>query len=86
MDTLGGLPVTASRHQWALVTICMYISYVFAIPMKGKSAENIMQAYLSNIFANKGGSTLNSTYKKNMQRFCFVIGGFSLRARGHHYK
>ena len=34
----------------------MHISCVFAKPMKEKSAENGVQAYLSGIFAHKGGS------------------------------
>ena len=36
--------------------ICMYTSCVFAIPIKEKSTENIVQAYLSGIFDHKGGS------------------------------
>ena len=32
------------------------MSYVFAIPMKETSAENVVQAYLSGISAHKGGS------------------------------
>ena len=43
-------------QQWAFTAICMYASYVFAILMKEKSAENVVQAYLSGIFAHKGGS------------------------------
>ena len=31
-------------------------TYVFVLPMKEKSAENVILAYLSNIFAHKGGS------------------------------
>ena len=36
--------------------ICMYISYVFARPIKEKSTENVVQAYLSGIFTHKGSS------------------------------
>ena len=35
----------------------MHMSYVYAIPMKEKSAENVVQPYLSGIFTHKGGST-----------------------------
>ena len=34
----------------------MHTSYVFAIPIKEKSAENVRQAYLTGVFAHKGGS------------------------------
>ena len=43
------------RTARALTAICMHTSYVFAILMKEKSAENV-QSYLSAIFAHKGGS------------------------------
>ena len=64
------LPVTSRGHPWAITTICMHMSYVFAIPMKEKSAENIVLAYLSGIFAHKGDSIAilsdNRTEFKNM--------------------
>ena len=56
MDILGHLPVTSRGHQWVLTAIFMNTSYMFTIPMKEKSAENVVQAYLSNIVAHKGGS------------------------------
>ena len=56
MDTIGYLPVTSRGHWWALTAICMHASYVFAITVKEKSAENVVQAYLSGIFAHRGGS------------------------------
>ena len=34
----------------------MHTPYVFTTPMKEMSVENFMQAYLSGIFAHKGGS------------------------------
>ena len=36
--------------------ICMHTSYVFAIPVKEKLAENVVQTYLSGIFAHSGSS------------------------------
>ena len=38
------------------MVICLHTSYVFTVPMKEKSAENIVQAYLSGILTPKGGS------------------------------
>ena len=40
----------------AFVNNCLHMSYVFAISMKEKSAENVVQAYLSHMIANKGRS------------------------------
>ena len=34
----------------------MHTSYAFTIPMKERSTKNVMQAYLSNIFAHKRAS------------------------------
>ena len=56
MKTIGHLQVTSRGHQWALTAICMHTSFVFAILMKEKSAENVVQAYLSGIFGHKRGS------------------------------
>ena len=36
----------------------MFTSYVFAIPMMEKSAENVVQAYLSGILAHKAKSVV----------------------------
>ena len=38
-----------------LMVICIHTSYVFTIPMKERSAENVAAAYLSGIFAHNGG-------------------------------
>ena len=37
---LGYLLITSKGNRWALTAICLHTSYVFAIPMKIKSAEN----------------------------------------------
>ena len=56
IDTMGHLPVTSKGIRWALTAICLYTLYVFAVPMKEQSAENVVQASLSGILAHKGGS------------------------------
>ena len=56
MDTIDHLPVTSRGHHRALKATGMHTSYVFAITMKEKSAENVEQAYLSGLFTQKGGS------------------------------
>ena len=49
IDTIGHLPITSKGNSWALTAICLYTSYVFAILIKEKSAENVGQAYFSGI-------------------------------------
>ena len=43
MDTIGLLPVTSKGHSQALTAICTHTSYLFAVPMKEKSAESFVQ-------------------------------------------
>ena len=52
IDTLGYLPVTSKGNRWALTVICLNTSYVFAVLMKEKSAENVFQSCLSGILAH----------------------------------
>ena len=54
IDTIGHLAIMSSGNRWALKKMCLHASYVFAIPMKEKSAENVVQPYLSGILAHKG--------------------------------
>ena len=54
--TICYLPITSKGNRWALTAICMHMSYMFAILMKEKSAENVVQAYLFGILAHKGAS------------------------------
>ena len=42
--------------MWALTAICLNTSYVFTVPMKGKSTEKAVQACLSGMLAHKCGS------------------------------
>ena len=56
MDTIGHKPITSNGNMWALMAICLHTSYIFTVPMMEKSAENVVQAYLSGILTLKGGS------------------------------
>ena len=51
------------------MAVCLHTSYVFAVPMKENSAENVVQVYLFNILTHKGGSAAilsnNGTEFKN---------------------
>ena len=56
IDIIGCLPITSKGNRWALTAICIHTFYMFAIPVKEKSAENVIQAYLSALLAHRGGS------------------------------
>ena len=53
-DTIGHLSVTSKGYIWALTAICLHTSHMFAILIKEKSADNVLQTYLSGILAHKG--------------------------------
>ena len=54
MDTIGHLPVTSKGNRWALTTIIYTHLVCLQFQWRKKSAENVVQAYLSSILANKG--------------------------------
>ena len=53
MDTIGCLPTTSQGIRWILMAIYLHMSYVFAVPTKKLSTENVVQIYLSDILAHK---------------------------------
>ena len=54
MDTIGRLPATLKGHHDALTAIWLHMSFIFAIPLKEKSAHHIVYAYLTGILAKVG--------------------------------
>ena len=57
MDLIGEFhPPTSKRHRYALTVICMLTGYVFCVPLKTKTAEEVIQAYIDNVYAKFGGS------------------------------
>ena len=55
IDTIGHLQVMSKGNRWALTAICLHTPNVFTVPLKEKSADNVVQAYLLGILAHKGG-------------------------------
>ena len=49
IDTIGKLPTTSSGNKYTLTCIDLLTSYVIAVPMLDKTAESIVEAYLSGI-------------------------------------
>ena len=50
MDFIGEFhPPTSSKYRYALTVICMLTGYVFCVPLKTKTAEEVTQAYIDNV-------------------------------------
>ena len=57
VDLIGEFhPPMSRKHQYALTVICMLTGYVFCIPLKTKTAEEVIQAYINNVYSKFGGS------------------------------
>ena len=57
MDLIGEFyPLFKSGHKYALTVICMRTGYVFCIPLKSKQANEVLQAYIDNVYVKFGGS------------------------------
>ena len=49
-------PLSQQGHRYALTVICMHTSYILCIPLKTKTAEEVVQAYLHHVYSKFGGS------------------------------
>ena len=48
---------TSSGHEYALTVICMLTGYMFCIPLKTKTAEEIVDKYLAHVAFTFGNCT-----------------------------
>ena len=56
IDTIGKLPTTSSGNRCALTCIDLLTSYIIAVPMPDKTAEAVLEVYLSGILSRAGAS------------------------------
>ena len=57
MDLIGEFhPPSSKGNRYALTVICMHTGFVFCIPLKTKSAEDVVQAYIDRVYSQFGGS------------------------------
>ena len=57
MDLIGEFPPpTTKGKRYALTVICMLMGYVFCIPLKTKTTEEVLQVYIDNVYSKFGGS------------------------------
>ena len=63
MDLIGEFHPPTSRKCWyALTVICMLTGYVFCVPLKTKTAEEVMQSYIDYVYSKFGGSLKMLSY------------------------
>ena len=57
MDLIGEFhPPTAEKNRYALTVICKLMGYIFCVPLKTKTAEEVIQTYIDNIYSKFRGS------------------------------
>ena len=57
MDLIGEFyPPTTKKYRYAITVICMPMGYIFYVPLKTKTAEEVIQACIDNIYSKFGGS------------------------------
>ena len=57
MDLIGEFhPPSSKGNRYTLTVICMHTSYVFCIPLKTKSAGDVVKAYIDKVYCQFGGS------------------------------
>ena len=57
MDLIGEFhPPTSHGHCYALTAVCMLTGFTWCVPLKTKTAEEVMKAYMDHIYSNFGGS------------------------------
>ena len=71
IDTIGKLPTTSSGNKYALTCIDLLTSYMIAVPMQDKTADSVIEEYLSGILSRAGASMVclldNGSELKNGQ-------------------
>ena len=73
MDLIGKFhPPTSRGHRYALTAVCMLTGFTWCVPLKTKTAEEVMKAYMDHIYSNFGGSIKilmdNGTEFKNFSK------------------
>ena len=68
IDTIGKPPTTILGNRYALTCIDLLTSYIIAVPMLDKTAESVVEAYLSGILPRARASMV-----------CFSNNGLELK-------
>ena len=55
MDLIGEFhPPTSRGHPYALTAVCMLTGFTWCVPLKTKTAEEVVKAYMEHIYSNWG--------------------------------
>ena len=66
MDLIGEFhPPTSCGHRYALTAVCMLTGFTWCVPLKTKTAEEVVKAYMDHIYCNFGGG-LRLDFKHNI--------------------
>ena len=65
IDTIGKLPTTTSGNKYTLTCIDLLTSYIIAVLIPNKTAESVVEAYLSGILSRTGTSMLCLSDKRS---------------------
>ena len=58
MDLIGEFhPKSSAGNDYALTVICMLTGYTFCVPIKTKTASEVVQAYIDSLYSKSGGSS-----------------------------
>ena len=58
IDLIGEFhPKSSAGNAYALTVICMLTGYTFCVPIKTKTASEVVQAYIDNVYSKFGGSS-----------------------------
>ena len=56
MDLIGPLHLLRNGYYYTLMVICMLTGYTFCMTLKTKTASEVVQAYIDEVYAKFGGS------------------------------
>ena len=51
-------PPSAKSHRYALTVICMLTGYTFCVPLKTKTAAEVVNAYVDHVYSKFGGTMM----------------------------
>ena len=70
MDLIGEFhPPTSHGHHYAFTAVCMLTGFTWCVPLKTKTAEEVVKAYMDHIYCSFGRSNKN-TMEQNSKTNC----------------
>ena len=64
MDLIGEFhPPTSRKHRYTLTVICMLTGYIFCVPLQTKTAEEVIQAYIDQVYSRFVAKELGVEHK-----------------------